>query len=168
MNYNGKIVKKILKLYPDSSVEVSVKQFFDYYYFKCGLSLHEMTEYIIDKDLKNHTTLVMMAKTYGIDIGTKGGNHFKYDRYYSCTNCGGIVILKLLVKNKDRHNNLELKCSCGNYLKLKEWLMSTYLIYKQPFKKYISVHCTCLDDVVSIANIEHNIDTSNLIVIKIN
>lgn len=119
MNYNGKIVKKILKLYPNSSVEIAVKQFFDYYYFKCGLSMHEIIEYILDKELRNHTTLVMMAKTYGIQVAKKGGNHYKYDRYYECYNCGGITSLKLLIRNKNKHKNLELKCSCGSNLKLK-------------------------------------------------
>lgn len=120
MNYNGKIVKKILKLYPNIAIDGAIKQFFDYYYFKCGLSMHEIIEYILDKELRNHTTLVMMAKTYGIQVDKKGGNHYKYDRYYSCANCGGITSLKLLIRNKDKHKNLELKCNCGNNLKLKE------------------------------------------------
>ena len=57
-----------------------------------------------------------MAKTFGIEMGIKGGNHFKYDRYYICNKCNTITTLRLLIKNKDKHSNLELKCKCGGNL----------------------------------------------------
>ena len=109
MKYNGKVTKKIAALFPDESLEQSVRKFFDHYYVECGLSLKEIVDYILEGT--THSVLSLMAKSYGIDyIASKGGNFHKYHKKVEC-DCGHKKTLRLLVVNKEQHKNLVLKCA---------------------------------------------------------
>lgn len=109
MNYKGKVVKKIIKLFPDEeTTEQSIVKFFDYYYVTCGLSLKEIIDYVIGGS--THSVLSLIAKSYSIEyIASKGGNVYKYPKVMKC-DCGKEQSLRLLVANKELHSNLILKC----------------------------------------------------------
>lgn len=107
MQRKGKIVKRIAKYFPELPIDDAVKKFFGFYYFECGLSTSEIIRYLLNGN--THSTFVHLAKRYDIELEGKGGNIKKYKHYMEC-DCGNYRILQLLIKNKDKHNNLTIKC----------------------------------------------------------
>ena len=104
----GKLIKRILALYPSDNIDTSIQQFFDFYYTECGLSTSEIIKYILHGT--THSSFVHIAKRANITLEGKGGNVHKYIKKLSCE-CGDTDSLELLVKNKEKHNNLKLKCN---------------------------------------------------------
>ena len=104
----GKIVRRIEQYYPHLPQESAVTNFFDFYYYGCGMSSSEIVKYLLNGT--THSSLVHLAKRAGIELEGKGGNFYKYNYSISCE-CSNRLSLDLLVKNKELHKNIKIPCN---------------------------------------------------------
>lgn len=110
--------KRFIKNYFDEipDGEDPVSYFINYFYNEKGLSLTEISDYIIGN--KSHATILRLADTHKIPRQISGGNVYKYKKVMRCLSCSYTQDLFLLTRNAVKHKSLELKCKkCGGVLK---------------------------------------------------
>lgn len=104
----GKIVRRIEQYYPHLPQKDAINNFFNFYYYSCGMSSSEIIKYLLKGT--THSSLIHLAKRAGIELEGKGGNFYKYPYNISCE-CGKREILDLLIKNKELHKNIKIPCT---------------------------------------------------------
>lgn len=92
-----------------------IRYFIEYFYCEKGLSLTDISEYVIGNN--THATIQKLAKKLNIERDKPGGFVSKYRKVIRCE-CGNEQELMLLTRYANKHKTLELKCKkCGGVLK---------------------------------------------------